>query len=116
MGIGRLTPSWLEDPNSLLKGGGIFVASTLVMLLYILVGMMAVIPWEIEEPLSRSLAMLACLPTLLFANIFGWAALIYGIVGRPSSPPPQIETGWKMPEKSDEEVDLRSLRHSRMTR
>ncbi|WP_170399633.1 hypothetical protein [Ruegeria arenilitoris] len=116
MAIGRFTPAWLEDPNNVLKGGGVFVASGLVTILYILVGMMAVIPWQIEEPLSRSLAMLACVPTLVFANILGWSALIYGAVGGKSSPPPTIETGWKMPETSKEEVDLRSLRHSRMTR
>ncbi|MBO9444768.1 hypothetical protein [Ruegeria sp. R14_0] len=116
MGIPRFTPSWLSDPKGILRGGCVFILSSVVLILYIVVGMLSVVVWEIPEPLSRSLAMLACLPTVLFTNIFGWSALIYGILPDPDQPGPRARSAAPPATEPAADVDLRNLRHSRMSR
>jgi len=114
MGVSRWTPAWVVDPDTGLKGGAVFVLSGPIAILYCITAMIGVVSWQIEEPLSRSLAMLACAPTLLFTNIMGWSALIYGILPDGERSAPSSQPKWSPPESAVESVDLRSLRHSRM--
>lgn len=80
MTIPRLTPGWIERPDSALKGGMVFLLSALVVMLFVVFGMSTIIPLQIQEPLSRTIAFSMSGVSALFGTIMGWSALFYGIL------------------------------------
>lgn len=114
-------PDFLRNPRGLIKGLGAMLASNAIFVLAVLLGYVAVLNMDLQEPLSRSVAMTTAAPTFFFTGLM-WCASLFLISAKPNdrksatsqAPLPGAKTH---PEPALPDLtadDLRNLRISRM--
>ncbi len=117
MCVSRLTPNWLADPSSLLKGLVILVGSGPLALLFGLVAICIVAPLGLDADAGKMLSMVIAFPAWALGLVMGWAALFYGILPDKGQSKPTSQSGDASTLiHPTTNAELRSLRQSRMTR
>ncbi|QYX58442.1 hypothetical protein K1T73_08870 [Roseovarius sp. SCSIO 43702] len=109
----RLTPAWVARPNRVGPALGLFFLAGIMMIPLVMLAFSAVIAWNIEEPFSRGLAMLAAASLALPALVVQWLGLVLGCWPDDDAPRAAVPPATpRVPAASTE--DLRALRLSRM--
>ncbi|WP_299727948.1 hypothetical protein [uncultured Tateyamaria sp.] len=83
-------PGFLRAPSGFLSGFGSMCAASAVFIVALVLGFMAVINMNLAEPLSRNVAILTALPSLLVTGVMWWAALFVSILPSDGGTPPHV--------------------------
>ena len=114
MALKKFTPNWVYEPDTWWKAGVIFIGSGPLVLLFGMTSLGAVVPLGLENEVGKTLSVAMTLPAWLLGTVMGWGALFYWIIPDKGQPKPPVQSD--IPPAPQEQVDLRSLRHARMTR
>lgn len=87
-------PHWqlafLHAPQGIIQGFGAMLMSFVVFVVSVMIGYLAVINMNLDEPLSRQLAILTALPSLLVTGVMFWSALLLAVLPRNDATPPRV--------------------------
>lgn len=104
----RWQPAFIREPKGFFKGLGAMLASSFVFLVAMFLGYLAVINMNLEEPMSRNIAILTALPSLVVTGVMWWAALFLSFLPADDDTPPRVT-----PKRPIASPDARALRLSR---
>jgi len=115
MGLILIRPTWQPDflraPQGFLQGLGAMMISSVVFLMAMALGFVAVLNMHLDESVSRGIAMLTAVPSLLLTGAMWWSALLLIASPPTRGAPPASRSAPEAPKHNAS--DLRSLRNSR---